>query len=92
MKKQQQKGCTREQVLALRDDDETAMAQSARVLGIHAKVRSASGNARKQFVKRHLNAAINIRRWMVLKTRHEELMRSNTLWSSLLYSKCTRWS
>jgi hypothetical protein len=66
-----------EKVCARRDDDETVVAQRARVLGILAKLRSARGNKRMVLVNRDFNAVINIRRWAVLKTRHEELTRSS---------------
>jgi len=49
------------------------VAQRARVRGIPALMRSASGNKRMQFVNRDVNADINVRLCIVLRTRPEEL-------------------
>jgi len=46
----------------------------ARVLAILALVSSTRGNKRMEFVTRGFNAAINIRRCVVLKTRHDGLI------------------
>jgi hypothetical protein len=52
-----------EMVFAPRDDNETVVAQSARVLAILALMRSTSGNAHKEFVIRDSDIAINITRF-----------------------------
>jgi len=63
----------RQQTFARRNDDETVVAKRARVRGLAAKVTLAIVNAPRAFVNRDLNAAINIRRYVVLKTKPAEL-------------------
>jgi len=64
-------------VCARRDDDETVVAQRARFRGIPVLMRSIGRGAFTEFVNRDLNAASNIRRCTVLKTRLEKLRRSD---------------
>jgi len=55
------------------------MAQRAQFRGLLALISSTSANARNEFMDRDTNAAINIRRCLVLKTRPKELTRSKIL-------------
>lgn len=67
----------RENVFVRRDNDGTVVAQRARVRGIYALVSSARDNKRMGYVNRDSNnAVINFRRYETLKTRPEELRRT----------------
>jgi len=75
-------------MLARRDDNETVLAQRARVRGLVASVSSGSGNARNEFVNRDFSAAMQSRRFAVLKMRLEELTPSNFMGQPLLLEVC----
>jgi len=60
-----------ENAFACQDDDETVLLERVRVLRIFAQMSSSSGNKCKVFMNRDLNAAINIRQCVLLKTRLE---------------------
>jgi adenine-specific DNA glycosylase len=66
----------REKVVARRDDDETAVAKRAGARVLLGLVFLNSGKKRMESVIRDFNAAINIRRFAVLKTRPQELTRA----------------
>jgi len=66
----------REKVVARRDDDETAVAKRAGARVLIGLVFLNSGKKRMESVIRDFNAAINIRRFAVLKTRPQELTRA----------------
>jgi len=66
------------------DDDETFMTLSVRVRGILTLMSFTSITACKEFPNREFNAAIQIRRCALLKTRIDELT-GYFLWGSLSY-------
>jgi hypothetical protein len=87
-KKTRKSGDRRGKLVVRCDDDGTVVAQKAQVLGILALVRSTNGIASMAFVNKAFNAAINIRRCAVLKTRPAELTRSKFVWQPLRLEVC----
>lgn len=83
MAKKEKNGDRRGTVFVEWNDDETVAEQRAPVLRTLGVMRSGIGSKRMELVSRDLNAATNIRRCVVLKTRPEQLTRSNAMWQLL---------
>jgi hypothetical protein len=86
--KKEKNGDRRGTVFVEWNDDETVAEQRARVLRTLGVMRSGIGSKRMELVSRDLNAATNIRRCVVLKTRPEQLTRSNAMWQLLRLEVC----
>jgi len=71
------RGGRREKFFARRDDNESTVAQRALVLRFLAVVTSTNRHKPKDFLSRELDAAVNVRRCVALKTRREELTQAN---------------
>jgi|YelNatPaOPRAMG01_1025707.scaffolds.fasta_scaffold16425_4 hypothetical protein len=68
---------SQKKVFARRNDDESFVAQKVPIRGIFGWVRSTHVNACMDLLNRHVNAAVNIGRNVVLKKRPKELARTN---------------